>query len=283
MNRQGTIFDIKQLAVFDGPGIRTTVFLKGCPLRCMWCHNPEGLTSRVQLMRSENGCLHCGRCRAVCRHPEECITCGTCINACPKNLIHISGHVMTSGELTERLRRDKKYLENVGGGITFSGGEPMFQPEFLLECLDGLQDMHTCIETSGYAVPELYKRIIDRLDYVIMDLKMVDEKKHRYYTGVSNQVILENLKYLKNSGKPFRIRIPVIPGVNDSPENFRETARLLTDAKMLDFVELLPYHTTAGAKYKMVGMEYRPEFDEGQQPRMDTAVFAEYDVPCRKM
>lgn len=283
MSVLGTIFDIRQMSVFDGPGIRTTVFLKGCPLRCRWCHNPEGLSLKPQIMRSGNGCRHCGKCREVCKHPEACILCGSCVRACPRNLIRICGQEVTAGWLADHLLKDRAYLEGVGGGITFSGGEPLGQPEFLLECLERLEGMHTCVETSGYSRPEVFEEVVRRLDYVIMDLKIMDEEKHRRYTGVSNNSILRNLDILKGSGKPFCIRIPVIPGVNDDEENFYMTAMALAHADSLDTVELLPYHATAGAKYSMVGMEYRPDFDEEKKPRLDLEVFEAMGIRCRQV
>lgn len=283
MEAKGVIFDIKQMAVFDGPGIRTTVFLKGCPLRCMWCHNPEGLSFEPQLMRSQNGCLHCGKCRDICGNPEACILCGSCIRVCPKHLIRMCGSRVTASALIWHLRKDKAYLENVGGGITFSGGEPLAQPEFLSECLERLGDIHTCIETSGYAAPKVFRKVVSKLDYIIMDLKIMDEEKHRHYTGVSNHCILENLEYLKNSGKPFRIRIPVIPGVNDDRENFELTSQVLKGANGLDFLEILPYHTTAGAKYSMVGMNYQPEFDENKKVEIPTGIFEKNGISWKQM
>jgi len=278
---EGTIFDIKQFAVFDGPGIRTTVFLKGCPLRCEWCHNPEGLSFAPQLMVSKSACIHCGACEAVCPHPSGCTVCGKCVRACPLGLRRICGKKMKAEELAARLLKDQDYLKKQGGGVTFSGGEPAAQGEFLLECLSLLAPMHKAIETSGYCDPDLFREIIGGLDYIIMDIKHSDDGLHRRYTKVSNQKILMNLELLKKSGKPFRIRIPVIPGINDTEENFRETARLLTDADKLETVELLPYHQTAGAKYEMVGMEYSPSFDTASRPDLNTAIFAEYHIPCK--
>ena len=277
----GTIFDIKQFAVFDGPGIRTTVFLKGCPLRCEWCHNPEGLSFSPQLMISKNACIHCGSCIAACPTPSACTVCGKCVRACPLGLRKICGKILDAAELAEKLMKDRDYLEKQGGGVTFSGGEPTAQGEFLLECLDLLSPMHKAIETSGYCDPDLFREIIGRLDYVIMDIKHSDDALHRRYTKVSNQKILYNLEQLKKSGKPFRIRIPVIPGVNDSEENYKKIAVLLADAENLETVELLPYHQTAGAKYEMVGMDYSPSFDQSALPFLDTAVFAGFHVPCK--
>ncbi len=278
---QGTIFDIKQFAVFDGPGIRTTVFLKGCPLRCEWCHNPEGLSFAPQLMVSKSACTHCGRCRAVCPHPSECIVCGKCIRACPLGLRKICGEQMEAADLAEKLLKDQDYLSSQGGGVTFSGGEPTAQAEFLLECLKLIRPMHKTIETSGYCDPDIFREILNELDYVIMDIKHSDDTLHRRYTKVSNQKILKNLEQLKTSGKPFRIRIPVIPGVNDTDMNFRGTAQLLDNAENLETVELLPYHQTAGAKYEMVGMEYKPSFDTAVLPNLNTEIFAEYHIPCK--
>ncbi len=283
MEKTGVIFDIKQFAVFDGPGIRTTVFLKGCPLRCMWCHNPEGLSFEPQLMVSQNGCTDCGSCRLVCKHPDGCILCGDCVRACPARLRKICGERMTMGELTGKLLRDREYLEMQGGGVTFSGGEPTGQPEFLLDCLKELRTMHRAVETCGYCRTDIFKSIMDELDYIIMDIKIADDEKHKIYTGVSNRMILENLEQVKKSGKPFRIRIPVIPGVNDTEENYRLTAELLKGAENLEMVELLPYHKTAGAKYGMVGRAYAPDFDVDREPVLETSAFENAGICCRKM
>jgi len=279
----GVIFDIKQFAVFDGPGIRTTVFLKGCPLRCMWCHNPEGLSFQQELMVAKNSCTHCGNCERVCKNPDKCTLCGACIRVCPNRLRKICGQKITAEELSEKLLKDREYLKLQKGGVTFSGGEPCGQPEFLLECLGLLKSMHRGIETSGYCAPEVFAKIITELDYIIMDIKMVEEEEHIRYTGVSNRRILQNLEQLKHSGKPFRIRIPVIPGVNDSKRNFELTANLLKDAHNLEMVELLPYHKTAGAKYEMVGKVYRPEFDTELQPNLDMSPFLKAGLRCEKM
>ena len=280
---EGTVFDIKELAVFDGPGIRTTVFMKGCPLRCQWCHNPEGLSFESQLMVSPNGCLRCGRCTAICEHPDNCVACGKCVRACPLHLRRIVGTKYTPEALAKRLLKDQEYLAKQGGGVTFSGGEPTAQGEFLLECLKLLRPMHRAIETSGYCRSGQFRKILEELDYIIMDIKLVNEERHRFYTGAGNRLILENLEQVKESGKPFRIRIPVIPDVNDTQENYQATAALLAGAKMLEKVELLPYHKTAGAKYSMVGREYTPEFDPEAVPNLDTGLFLSYGIRCEKL
>lgn len=278
--QEGVVFDIKQFAVFDGPGIRTTVFLKGCPLRCMWCHNPEGLSFSPQLMVSQNGCTRCGICRKACVFPEKCTLCGACVAVCPNRLRKICGEWITASALSDKLLRDLEYLKTQGGGVTFSGGEPTGQTKFLLECLRRLRPMHRAIETCGYCRSDIFKQILGELDYVIFDLKVINEEKHKYYTGVSNRLILENLEELKRSGISFRVRIPVIPGVNDTEDNYRETAQLLKGAEHLEMVELLPYHETAGAKYEMVALKYMPDFDINHQPKLETTAFKDAGIRC---
>ena len=278
--QEGTIFDIKQMAVFDGPGLRTTVFFKGCPLRCQWCHNPEGLNPYPQLMVSHHSCRRCGRCRAVCTHPDGCVNCFSCIPVCPLQLRKKAGTVYTSEELAKKLLKNKEILEMNGGGITFSGGEPTMQADFLLEVTDLLEGMHTAIETCGYCKEEVFLRVTDRLDFVMMDIKLADAEKHKKYTGVDNAPILRNLENLKRSGKPFVIRVPLIPGVNDTEENLTATAELLAGAEHLQKVELLPYHQTAGAKYEMLNKEYAPDFDTEREVNKMTSCFTDRQIPC---
>jgi pyruvate formate lyase activating enzyme len=279
-NTKGLVFDIKQFAVFDGPGIRTTVFMKGCPLRCQWCHNPEGISFRPELMVSRHSCIHCGKCGAVCSHPNECMACGACVDVCPLHLRKIAGVWYTTSELADILLRDKDFLEMSQGGITLSGGEPLAQPDFVYELLGELKGLHTAIETSGCCSREDFRRIISRVDYIMMDIKMVDPELHKKYTGADNKGILENLEYLKSGGKPFVIRIPMIPGVNDTDENLEQTADLLKGAKNLVRVELLPYHKTAGAKYGMLGKSYSPDFDTEGTPNCCMEIFHSIGIQC---
>ena len=277
--KAGIIFDIKEFALFDGPGIRQTVFLKGCPLRCQWCHNPEGLLMEPQLMVSTASCTHCGKCRKVCKH-ENCVACGACIPVCPLNLRRIAGTRMTSQELAERIRKNSGYYAQYGGGVTFSGGEPLLQAEFLMEVLRQLPDLHRAIETSGYCEPEVFREAAEHLDFIMMDVKIFDREKHFRYTGVYNDKILENARFLREQEKPFVIRIPVIPGVNDNEENYRRTAAFFAGAKALEKVELLPYHRTAGAKYGMVGKKYRPAFDTEQPVVLLPEIFQAFGIRC---
>ena len=211
----GIIFDIKEFTVHDGPGSRITVFLKGCPLRCKWCHNPEGLSSARQLMYKENFCTHCGACNRPCKH-EECKPFGRCIHACANGCLSIVGEEVSGDVLAQRLLKSADILHMMGGGITISGGEPLLQPTFVCELTEKLGSVHKAIQTSGYATPELYREVIGHFDYVLQDIKLVDREAHIRYTGVSNENILRNVEWLKTSGKPFVFRVPLIPGITDT-------------------------------------------------------------------
>lgn len=249
---EGTIFDIKEFSIHDGPGARITVFFKGCPLRCRWCHNPEGLSPKPQLLIKENLCTHCGRCKIACKH-GECKPFERCIHACPNGCISISGKILSSSALAEKLLSYSDIISAMKGGITFSGGEPLFQADFLSETADKLGGMNKAIQTSGYADFEVYKKIISKMDYVMQDIKLADENEHIKFTGVSNKKILKNIEWLKKSGKPFVFRIPLIPGITDTKENLSAISEIAEDFP----AELLPYNEMAGAKYKMLGMEYQ--------------------------
>lgn len=248
----GIVFDIKEFAVFDGPGIRTTAFLKGCPLECTWCHNPEGQNPACEEMLIGN-----------------------------TKTKRISGRSYIVDELCQRLRKNQRIFELTEGGITFSGGEPLVQHDFLSECLSKLTGIHLAIETSGYSQPGVFQQIASLLNLMILDLKVIDDTQHRKYTGVSNRLILENLNWLMKTEIPFIVRVPLIPGVSDSYENLEATALLLQGAKNLELVELLPYHITAGAKYPLLQRDYKPLFDEEQPLNMNRSPFTELGIPCR--
>jgi len=247
----GTIFDIKEMAVHDGPGLRTTVFFKGCPLRCKWCHNPEGLISAPQLMYKQVRCLSCGCCRVQCDH-DECRPFGRCIRACPENCLEISGRTVTAERLAAELLPSAEILGDMFGGFTFSGGEPLAQSQLLLETAKLLQPYHLTIETSGYADEATFRTVLEAMDYIIMDLKLADPVLHKEYTAVGNDRILANFEILKRSGKPCLIRTPLIPGITDAQENLDALSEIIGDIPW----EKLPYNAMAGAKYKMLGMEY---------------------------
>jgi pyruvate formate lyase activating enzyme len=281
-DKKGLVFDIEEFGIYDGPGIRTVVFLKGCPLRCMWCQNPEGWHNYPERMVSSR-CIHCGTCKRVCPHPDKCVACGTCLPYCPVNAISIAGEYLTSSELAEKILANAQLLKLNGGGVTFTGGECLIQTPFVLEVRNKLQGIHCAIETSGYADSQTFTAMIKAMDLVMFDIKQTDPVIHRKYIGEDNIQIHENLRILMQSGVPFIIRIPLIPGVNDTDENFRMTAEWIKDAKNLMYVEMLPYNRSAGAKYKMLGLEYKPTFDEKAEPKINTAFFEKYGIKVKVM
>lgn len=257
---EGTIFDIKEFSIHDGPGARITVFLKGCPLRCLWCHNPEGLSTVPQLMYKENLCAHCGRCQEGCSH-EECKPFDRCIHACPNGCLSVSGQRITAEELAEKLLKHAEFFSMTGGGITISGGEPMLQSDFVIDLVDHLPGIHKAIQTSGYTEPETYRRVIEKFDYVMQDIKLADPRLHKKYTGVSNEKILENIAWLKKSGKQYLFRVPMIPGIVDTKENLQQIREIVGDSP----VEYLKYNDLAGAKYEMLGMEFGMDKLQGEK------------------
>jgi len=249
----GRIFDIKEFAVHDGPGAGITVFLKGCPLRCVWCHNPEGQRFERELMVKGALCAHCGACLRD-RESEDFRMWGRNISACPRGLLSICGADVTPKQITERILPLKNLLDMMEGGVTFSGGEPLVYADFVCETAALLheQGIRTAMESCGYATQETFLRVLSHMDYVMMDIKLMDAAEHKQYTGVSNEPILRNARLLMESGVPFVFRTPLIPHITDTEENL---------AAIRDFVgnapwETLPYNSLAGAKYPMLGREY---------------------------
>lgn len=273
----GIVFDIKEFAVYDGPGIRTTVFMKGCPLRCKWCHNPEGLSVRPQLMVSRSACIHCGACLSVCPHPERCDACGACVPFCRFGYRKIVGREWTPEALAARLLKDADLLQD--GGITFSGGEPLMQWPFVRETIRRMPGVHTAVETSGYCSDEIFAEAMSLCSLVMMDWKVSDPEAHLCYTGVEQQPIRRHAEMLAKGDTPFILRMPIIPGVNDTPEHFQTVAGLVKGARALVRVDVLPYQKAAGAKYEMIGREYKPGFDEQKEPILHTDVFDRENIP----
>jgi pyruvate formate lyase activating enzyme len=267
----GTVFRIARYAVHDGPGIRTTVFLKGCPLRCWWCHSPESQSPKAELIVRPDRCARCGTCLPVCPHHAiepagdlfatdrgMCEVCGTCVRECPSGAREIAGTELTVDQLMAEIEKDVVFFDESGGGVTFSGGEPLMQPDFLDEVLRRCQAVriHTAVDTCGLADREVLLRISPNTDLFLFDLKLMDEGRHREVTGASNQRILENLRMLAELRGNIRIRFPLVPGINDDPENVRALGALVSSLG-LTRVDVLPYHRAGIAKYVRLDAEYR--------------------------
>jgi pyruvate formate lyase activating enzyme len=269
----GTVFNIQRYSLDDGPGIRTTVFLKGCPLRCIWCHNPEGMDPQPEILLSPSRCIACGRCRAGCAArgagpisqecPAEdesprCIRCGACARACPAEARRLVGRRMTAAEILAEIARDRVFHEGSGGGATFSGGEPLMQPQFLTALLAACREreIHTAIDTSGYVEPEALLAAAVCADLFLYDLKTLDDGRHRRFTGVSNRLILENLHALGQVHGNIWVRMPLLPGVNDAPADIEDVVRLAASIPGVRQVNLLPYHATGVAKFARLGKTY---------------------------
>jgi len=267
--QNGIIFDVKQYAIHDGPGIRTTVFLKGCPLHCHWCHNPEGIQMKPQINYQRQRCIGCGECLDACpekalsltdagitTEQQRCRSCGLCAEACPSEARERIGRILSSEQLLELVKKDIPFYEASGGGVTFSGGEPLRQAEFLIECLKlcAGNGIHCAVDTSGFAAPEVLERVARETRLFLYDLKIMDSKKHERFTGKSNQQILANLKYLARSNVPVVIRMPLIPGINDDQENIDLLARFIRTLPKTYHVHILPYHEGQENKYRRLNM-----------------------------
>lgn len=253
---RGRIFDIQRFSVHDGPGIRTTVFLKGCPLRCAWCHNPESIRAEPELAVLESRCIHCDRCVEACPTGRlaaleagagavpACTLCGTCAAVCPAEARRLVGRSVTVDELLAEILRDRLFFDDSGGGVTFSGGEPVAQPDFLAAALEACrhQGVHTAVDTSGFCRRQDLLRAARWTDLFLFDLKHMDPVRHRELTGASNRRILENLEALAAVHQGIRIRVPVVPGMNDDPENLEATARFVASLPGVRRLDLLPYH-----------------------------------------
>jgi pyruvate formate lyase activating enzyme len=266
----GTIFNIQKFSVHDGPGIRTTVFFKGCPLNCTWCHNPESKKVKKELIYWKNKCIECGDCLKYCPSSsiiefsgkvlfdfEKCEKCGICVELCPGNAIEIVGQVQSAEDVMAEIEKDSIFYSESGGGVTFSGGEPLLQIDFLekLLFLSKKRGIHTAVDTSGCAETNDITRIINNVDLFLYDLKHMDDKMHKKLTGVSNKLILKNLEIIKSFHKETWIRIPVLPGFNDNYSNIEATCLYLKELNFVD-VFILPYTRLAEDKHQRLGLEY---------------------------
>ena len=269
MDIRGVIFDIKRFAVHDGPGIRTTVFLKGCPLRCEWCHNPESQSARPVLAQFRRNCIACGKCLEAC--PREalvageegievnravCQGCGACAQACVAEALVLRGQEMTVGEVLAEVEKDRPFYENSGGGMTVSGGEPLFQPDFTRALLQAARQagLHTCLDTSGYAPWPVLEEMLPFVDLVLFDVKGMRPAEHRQRTGRSNNIILENLRALTSDGASVCVRVPVIRDHNDNELAALELGYFLLSLENVPAVEMLPYHRLGEGKYESLGL-----------------------------
>lgn len=270
----GSVFSIEEFSTFNGPGIRTTVFLKGCPLSCNWCHNPEGKSFENSIIKSPNGCIGCGNC---IKYSKNGTYTDDSISHCPNNLLRYCAKEFTPGELYNVVAKNFHILNN-GGGITFSGGEPLAQPEFLLSCLKLMKGKTSrAIQTSGYCKKEIFREILTQTDYVLYDIKLINGALHEKYTGKSNKPILENFDVLYKSQKDFVVRTPLIPTVTDTPENISAICELLR-SRNINYIELLPYNKMTGSKYPLAGRQYVPDFDESAECNPRLEIFDEYGI-----
>jgi len=258
LQAKGLVFDIKKYAIHDGPGIRTTVFFKGCPLQCLWCHNPESRQDHAELGFRKNRCARCGQCGQTCprgaiivgeNYPvtnvERCILCGRCVDNCTAGAREIIGRQMMVGQVMAEVERDIIFYDQSGGGVTFSGGEPLMQPDFLLALLNQCRqkNIHTAIDTSCYAEPEIVESVVKTADLFLCDIKHMNSQIHERFTGAGNDLILENIKLISQSGKKIVIRIPVIPGFNDDPANIEATGKFAASLQGIGRIDILPFNS----------------------------------------
>lgn len=266
----GIIFDIQRCCYHDGPGIRTTVFFKGCQLRCTWCHNPESFRMQSQLQYIAHACRGCGRCAAVCpqhvhtfendRHTVNfaaCTACGRCTASCPARALKILGYETDAAQIMETVLRDRCFYGSEGG-LTVSGGEPTLQPDFLLELLTlaKQEHIHTCLETNGYIAADLLEKLLPLTDLFLLDYKLTDPEKLECYTLARGPLWDHTLSRLQETSKPTVLRLPIIPGVNDLPEHLSRAADLAKDHSCIQKTEIMPYHSIGAAKWEQIGLSY---------------------------
>jgi pyruvate formate lyase activating enzyme len=268
-NKTGIIYDIQRFSLHDGPGIRTIIFFKGCPLRCKWCCNPESQMKNNQIMYIKNNCIDCRKCIQVCPTGAidlenkkiihtKCIACGKCVEVCYANALQMIGKEITVKEVFTEIQKDSVYYKHSNGGITLSGGEALSQPEFATELLKACKNAgyNTSIETTSFASLESINKVLEYVDLVLLDIKVMNSKLHKVYTGQSNDLILNNIKHIVDTGKEVIIRIPLIPSVNDTDENISKTINFIKELQLIKEVHILPYHRLGINKYDYLGYDY---------------------------
>ncbi|MBE6562662.1 MAG: glycyl-radical enzyme activating protein [Ruminococcaceae bacterium] len=266
---KGTIFNIQRFSVHDGPGIRTNVFLKGCPLRCIWCHNPEGLSSKSSIEYNVRSCIGCGECASVCENGahvmkdclhgldfSRCSSCLRCAEVCPSGALLRNGTLYEVSEVISEVMKDKDFYGETGG-MTLSGGEPFFQSEFALEILKAAKEkgLHTAVETCGMAPPDVIKEAAEYVDVFLYDCKATDAEVHKKVTGADPRQIMENLELLDSLGAHIVLRCPIIPSINDNPEHFKSIGLIAEKYKSIKEINIMPYHSYGEGKRNKLGMD----------------------------
>lgn len=298
--QSGLIFDVKRYAINDGPGIRVTIFFKGCPLHCAWCHNPESISPQIQKMYSKDKCIGCNSCVEAC--PEKactltpdgivtnlqlCTVCGICADVCPTKATEMSGRSVTVEDIVTIAEKERVFFDQSGGGVTFSGGEPLMQAPFLITLLDelGARSIHRTVDTTGFTPGKTLLEVAKRTDHFLYDLKMMDNERHKKWTGIGNEKILSNLQLLAKTGASINIRIPLVKGVNDDKENLDRTAAFVANlAGEKKKINILPYHNIMVNKYQKLGQIFNGSdmaepTDEEQSQIIE--LFATYDLDAQ--